>query len=509
MFYEICRGAADLMASGIRDSWLYGWFASPAPAAVRDSPFTSSAFIRRLLKLRRWVASRRFNSRVPARIAIPLLITLLLILTFQRSPIAASYAAVFLCLFAIAWLHIDISFTLLIFFLVFSPKLPLPWLSANPASLYLSDFALAAILLAALIRVSPPGLRRISSSLDTPILVYLIVAALSTIRGVLIHTIDNPLMGLFHFVKRIEYFSIYYLALYHIVSKERAKFHVLSILAAGSLLGAYGIYEHFHPLVFTPYSAYRIYERGWFQGQANHFAGLLLISICVAVSLALYSRTIFEKARYCLASLVMLPAFLWTYSRQAYLAGAAAIAGLIFLKKRRYLLTAALLLLAVFISCPPEIKQRIASIGYAIKSENAYYSSWGGKLWAWRMELPDFLRYPVLGIGLGARHRAMYDSQYVMELCEAGLAGFLCFGWLILEVLRLLAQSWRRQTDAFIKGLSLGALAGFAGITLQAAASSLFIVTRVAGPLWFLVGIVAVFRDDRGIQTQRGPDGKI
>jgi hypothetical protein len=278
--------------------------------------------------------------------------------------------------------------------------------------------------------------------------------------------------------------------MYFVRDRQQERRCALSLLVCGCLVAIYGIYEHFHPFVFTPYSAYRIYERGWFQGQANHFASFLLLCICIALALLLYSRAIVEKLRYSFIATIMLPAFLWTYSRQAFLAIAIAIASLFTLKKRKYLFMAVLLLLVVVIISPFEVQCRLRSIIYAFQSDNPYYSGWAGRLYAWRMVLPDFLREPILGSGLGARHRAMYDNQYIMDLCELGLAGLVCFIWLLLRIFKLLFVSWRRQEDLFFKALSLGALAGFIGISLQALASSAFIVTRIAGPLWLLLGII-------------------
>jgi O-antigen ligase len=186
----------------------------------------------------------------------------------------------------------------------------------------------------------------------------------------------------------------------------------------------------------------------------------------------------------------MFPAFLWTYSRQAFLAIGIAITSLFTLRKRRYFLIAVVLLLITVAISPLEVRHSLRSIVYSFHSENQYYSSWGSRLYTWRMVLPDFLHYPLLGVGLGARHRSTYDSQYIMELCELGLAGLVCFSWLLLETLRLLVVSWRRHDDAFLKALALGVLTGFIGISLQAAASSVFIVTRIAGPFWFLLGII-------------------
>ena len=46
--------------------------------------------------------------------------------------------------------------------------------------------------------------------------------------------------------------------------------------------------------------------------------------------------------------------------------------------------------------------------------------------------------------------------------------------------------------DEFYKGLILGFIAGFIGLTIHALTANTFIVIRIMEPFWFIAGIVMV-----------------
>ena len=108
------------------------------------------------------------------------------------------------------------------------------------------------------------------------------------------------------------------------------------------------------------------------------------------------------------------------------------------------------------------------------------------RLVAWKSALSTFWERPLLGLGLGARHRSFYDNQYVMLVAEAGLVGFCAFVLWLATLVRQLYWTWRGQGAG--GPLSLGILAGTLGIAVQSGAAICFMVTVIAGPLLWMAG---------------------
>jgi O-antigen ligase len=112
------------------------------------------------------------------------------------------------------------------------------------------------------------------------------------------------------------------------------------------------------------------------------------------------------------------------------------------------------------------------------------------RLYNWRIALKSFPEFPFLGVGFGARQRAFYDNHFVLVLSEVGLIGLAAFLYMLLAIFRQTLRIFREEKGIYFKALALGMLAGFIGIVIQSAASVAFIITRIAGPFWFLLGMI-------------------
>jgi O-antigen ligase len=73
---------------------------------------------------------------------------------------------------------------------------------------------------------------------------------------------------------------------------------------------------------------------------------------------------------------------------------------------------------------------------------------------------------------------------------ETGIVGMLAFVWLVYALFKVGLSTWKKKPDDFLRGLSVGLIAGLVGLLAHAIGANTFIIVRIMEPFWFLVGIV-------------------
>jgi len=385
---------------------------------------------------------------------------------------------------------LEFGFGLFIFSLILSPNLiGIVKGFSTSLSLYLSDILLSVLCILLILKKSFEASSWQRSSLDIPFFFYISFTIFSTARGILIGTIDNPFVSMLYLVKNLEYVIMFYLALNIVDTTDKLKRYLFWWFGAAAVLSAYGIYEHFHPFDFVR-GFYRIYERGLFFGQANHFAGFLMFMISLAVALIISLGKKVQKMMLSVLITMMFFALLWTYSRQVYFALFLALSLIFLLKDKRLLIFFLLLVLIAPIFLPESVTGRIQMLVTEAQESNIAHSTVAIRLHNWGIALSSVKDYPLMGVGLGARHRAFYDSNFVLVISELGFIGLLLFIFFLFSAVRSLVRCYRQRSDIFIKAVALGCLGGLIGIVAQGFFSVSFIISRIAGPLFCMLGMV-------------------
>lgn len=107
--------------------------------------------------------------------------------------------------------------------------------------------------------------------------------------------------------------------------------------------------------------------------------------------------------------------------------------------------------------------------------------SWGTRMDAWRIVLEVSRVNPVLGLGFANYYwyvtlfniRGFYvqfisHSQYVDLIAQTGIAGLICFIWILFEIGRLGWSLLAQLKDGFSRAYAYGVLAGLAGVIVAA-----------------------------------------
>jgi len=233
------------------------------------------------------------------------------------------------------------------------------------------------------------------------------------------------------------------------------------------------------------------------QGEPNTFGGYLLLMGAVAVALVEHLKDIRVRLGLTALLAVLLVSLLYTQSRASYLALIPAyLAFSLFSRKRLYLVAGLIITLALSPLIVPRVAQERIAYTFSQPKERGQIevgrlrldTSLSTRLYSWRTGLSDWRIKPILGYGVTGRR--FMDAQYPRILVETGIVGMLAFVWLIYAIFRLAFSTWREQRDNLLRGLSVGLVAGLAGLLVHAIGANTFIIVRIMEPFWFLTGIL-------------------
>ena len=334
-----------------------------------------------------------------------------------------------------------------------------------------------------------------STPLDLPFVIFILIGILASFRGIVINTISRPNMSVLYLLKIIQYFLLFYLMFNLISNRKDAWFYLVVIFTTALLIGVYGVIEHFRPYPHFPFSYpffYRIYERGYFYHDANHFAAYLMFMASLIFGLLLFTGKHFLKkiGLFVIFLFLSLPLF-WTYSRAAYSALFVSLLVISGIKSKRMLMpTLVLFILFIFLFSSPSVINRIYSFKTTILSNNPHTSSIAYRFQQIRYAWETIKQYPFLGIGLAARSRVFYENQFIMFISEIGVLGLIAFLGIILTIFSAAISLYRSAESRLIKGFSAGYIGGLLGLLLECNTLVVFLISRTMIPFWLVTAIM-------------------
>jgi O-antigen ligase len=336
-----------------------------------------------------------------------------------------------------------------------------------------------------------------SSPLNRLILIYIFVNILSTFLGVQQGYV-KIFSGSFYILKYTQYFLLFFLVSNNIRDIRQIKIFVFLLLLTCFVVSVYAWYLHLEGItrVAAPFD---LDESG---GEANTLAGYLLLMMGIILGLLIYSES--HKQKILLLALLgfMIPPFLFTLSRGAWLGFFPMyISAIILTKKARHILLICLAVIILLspILMPQAVKDRITSTfvegeTYTVFGKQILFAESGAaRIEKWRQIMEKWYKQPFLGYGVTGV--GFVDSQYARTLGESGLIGFLVFAWLMAAIFREGIRNLSFLSDNWARGLTLGLLTGLTGLLFQAFSASTFIIVRIMEPFWFLTAIVIMLPD--------------
>ncbi|MFH1727270.1 MAG: O-antigen ligase family protein, partial [Pseudomonadota bacterium] len=107
---------------------------------------------------------------------------------------------------------------------------------------------------------------------------------------------------------------------------------------------------------------------------------------------------------------------------------------------------------------------------------------------SWNNIMKDFKSHPIFGYGVTGY--GFIDGQYFRTLIEIGLLGLFSLLYLFYSIFKLVKLNLESVNSPFLKGVSLGLLAGSCALFAHSATANTFIIVRIMEPFWFLMAIV-------------------
>jgi len=127
---------------------------------------------------------------------------------------------------------------------------------------------------------------------------------------------------------------------------------------------------------------------------------------------------------------------------------------------------------------------------YIIKRTLAYDVSFTTRFQGeWPNAIAAFKRNILLGSGYGSVSLAV-DNSYLRMLGEVGIAGFLAFAAIFVCIGVYIKKVWPSIDSPLVKSITLGGIAGFFGLLVNALFIDVFEASKIAFVLWIMVGLI-------------------
>ena len=237
-------------------------------------------------------------------------------------------------------------------------------------------------------------------------------------------------------------------------------------------------------------------------GEPNTLAGYLLFVIALLLGISITSPN-YRKTAIVLLAIAIIP-FMYTLSRNSYLAFLPMALLLFYLTRRYKLIWATVGLTAALVIFPFVLPKVVVDrIEYTfVKSERKedklgvgrgrFDPSTSARLNSFSDSLDAFFERPVFGWGVTGW--GFIDSQYFRTLVETGIIGLSALIFLIFKTVRMGLASVEhfRGRDPLFFGLSAGFVAGTIGLVIHAIGANTFIIVRIMEPFWLLCGLIFV-----------------
>lgn len=352
----------------------------------------------------------------------------------------------------------------------------------------IEDFFMPLLLFGWIAEINKRGEGLYETPLKSPILWFLGASTISSLLGIQMGTIRSvaPAQTTFTALgKMYMYFLMFVIVMNSIRSREDVKIYVIAMVLANVAVAFLGVQDMQSGI---PFSQHRI--QGPYGEGANILGGYFIFHISLMVGLFMELDHFWYKMLLLAGIAVTMIPFVSTFSRTAYVA---LIGGLLMIGvfKRRGMIALiffVLIILPLMISNP--VLNRAATILDIFGDRPP--SSWEARVSAWKQFIGDIIHYPIFGHGVRSVPFLTLDNVYMQIALDSGLVGLFSFLWLMYRIAMMGVETLDTiQSDNLLSGVTLGYLAGFAGLMTHGLGATTFLTIRTMEPFMIATGILA------------------
>lgn len=400
------------------------------------------------------------------------------------------------------------------------PKFPLLGVSGTFVAVRLEDFLLAFLVLIWLTTRLTSWRQLFQLPLHRAIILYLGIGLAALFSGVFLTKTVLLQQGLLHWLRRIEYLLLFFIAYDFLTSVNQMKFLVRTFLVVSFLIAVYGIGQQYlaWPVISTTNSEFSkglALSLGTGARINSTFAGHYDLAAYSVFPLLFIFGLVMIDSRFKLLLLAIGSLIYWTMLMSASRVTFAAFfltTGLFVLVMRRYSWLLLLALLAgVSILATPQLLGRYRELvvnhllvvaspvsAQAVDEQPADAlkpppvpedRSLNIRLHAeWPRALRSLLKNPIFGTGYSSVGLAT-DNDYLRALAETGIIGFAAFGLIIGRFLKTSFKYLLSVPHQFESVFVIAVTFGLIGLLLNAVFIDVFEASKIAVITWTLLGL--------------------
>lgn len=274
-----------------------------------------------------------------------------------------------------SWLKSKKLFYLLLGLMVFIllyPKFPLLNIPGTYVAIRLEDLFIALVSIIWLVINLPRVTRYLKQPIFQAILLFWLIGLVSLLSALLVTYSVKPHLGLLHFLRRVEYMSLFVMAATTITSWQQVKLVLKTFLVVALVVILYGFGQQWlnFPVIST---TNREFSKGLIlfltpDARVNStFAGhydlavFLTIVLIMLGSLLFYSRQLLDRFWLALTGLLSFALLGMTAARVSFVATVAGLALTFWLTGKRLLVAALLLAAIAALALIPELRHRLVA----------------------------------------------------------------------------------------------------------------------------------------------------
>lgn len=421
------------------------------------------------------------------------------------------------------------------------PKFPFINVPGTYVSIRLEDFLIALTLSVWLIISFPNISKFLKSDIERATVIFLAAGLLSTLFGFIALKVVTPYIGILHWIRRVEYLSLFFIGLLAIRNNPKDLNFYLKlflIVVMFAFIYGYGQKNFSWPIIITQNEEY---SKGvalrWIPGShinstfAGHYdlATFLVLILPILITTLFILKSFRKKIIFSLVILAGLWLMVNTASRislVSYLVST--VISLILVKKYKEIIIVVVISL-IFAGSSSNLVSRYLRLFDIVKSriarvETGVYGHVFTPAFAstdvpiqrranptptpipvtsgedrstsirlnveWPRAIRALAKNPILGTGYSSISLAT-DNDYLRMLGETGLLGFLAFFLIFIRIIQTYLSRYPFLNN--FDGLNLSFISGmfgsFAGILANAAFIDVFEASKFATIFWLLIGM--------------------
>lgn len=403
---------------------------------------------------------------------------------------------------------------LLLFVVPLYPKFPLLGIGGTFVSIRIEDFVIGLVLLLCILSNIRNKFKIFKNPIGIAILLYWAVGFVSIFSGILLTKTSGVNLGLLHYLRRIEYMSMYFVGYWAISNIKQLGSLVKMMLVVGLLVAIYGLGQQFlsWPIISTTNSEFAkglALTLGEGARINSTFAGhydlaafslfplLILLSVIISKNAhkwimvigggLIYWVMLLSASRITFVSLILVSGlFLVRFKKWLYILILGVIAiGSIFVSPQ---LAGRYFNLITVVRAEERVTRDVNTVPDALKPpEVAEDRSLNIRLKAsWPKAIRALSKNPILGTGYSSVGLAV-DNDYLRVLAETGILGFVA---LALVFIRLF-KSWLPSKSHFVWAI----VCITTGLLLNAVFIDIFEASKIATVFWLIAGVTQRFRE--------------